>query len=349
MNIYPNNILVTGGMGFIGSHFIAVLLNNNKIKSVINLDKLTYAANKENLNRFDGYKKYKFIHGDICNEKTVNSIFKENDIDTVVNFAAESHVDNSISAPQNFIDTNIVGTSVLLECSKKYWDLNNSSRYYRFHQVSTDEVYGSIGKGETSLSESALYNPSSPYSASKASADHLVTAYYKTYGMPITISLCSNNYGSFQHYEKFIPVVINSCVNQTDIPIYGDGSNIRDWINVNDHCEAILSILIYGRLGEKYNIPGGFEISNIDLAKMICDIYDKSSFQNDTFSKLKKNVPDRLGHDWRYSISGEKLAKDCNWKPKIQFDAGLSETVQWYLSRISESDEYFKNGKVANS
>ena len=340
----PKNILVTGGMGFIGSHFVEMLLKRDEVKKLINLDKLTYAANKENTHRFDSYPKHKFLKGDICDDNFVKSIFNEYDIDTVVNFAAESHVDNSIDAPDNFIETNIVGTSILLECARRSWNLKDKKSYYRFHQVSTDEVYGSITAEHQPLREDALYNPSSPYSASKASADHLVTAYHKTYALPISISLCSNNYGSYQHSEKFIPVVINSCAQKIAIPIYGDGSNIRDWINVYDHCEAIWSILIDGEVGEKYNIPGGFEISNLNLAKLICDIFDKFTLNNNSFDTLSKQVPDRLGHDWRYSINGEKLANDCGWRPSIKFNSGLSETIQWYLSNSIVRDEICENG-----
>lgn len=339
MSSSPKNILVTGGMGFIGSHFIEMLLSKAEVNQVTNIDKLTYAANEHNKYRFEENSRYQFIHGDICDEKLINSIFKKHDIDTVVNFAAESHVDNSIFEPENFIATNIVGTSVLLECARKYWDLSDKSRYYKFHQVSTDEVYGSIHAEDKPVAEDALYNPSSPYSASKASADHLVMAYYKTYGLPTSISLCSNNYGSYQHSEKFIPVVINSCVKQIDIPIYGDGSNVRDWINVSDHCEAIWLILGRGKLGEKYNVPGGYEISNLCLANMICDIYDNLNGTRDSFKKLKKYVTDRLGHDWRYAINGNKLSTDCGWAPKINFKSGLTETVQWYLSHYVVNEE----------
>ena len=327
----PKNILVTGGMGFIGSHFVEMLINEKNVSQIINLDKLTYAANKENINRFEEYAKYKFIQGDICDAQLVTSIFIKHDIDTVVNFAAESHVDNSIYDPESFIATNIVGTSVLLECARKSWKTDDKDVYYRFHQVSTDEVYGSINADDKSTTEEALYNPSSPYSASKASADHLVLAYHKTYGLPISISLCSNNYGAYQHHEKFIPVVISSCINNIDIPIYGNGSNIRDWINVKDHCDAIWAILLKGKAGEKYNIPGGYEISNLALAKSICDTYDQINASSESFKKLKKFVTDRLGHDWRYSIDGRKISIDCDWKPKISFQNGLEETVRWYL------------------
>ena len=338
----PKNVLVTGGMGFIGSHFIDLLVTQNNIEKVINLDKMTYAASRENVERFNGFSKHEFVKGDICDVELVSTIFKKYYIDTVVNFAAESHVDNSIESPDNFIATNIVGTSVLLEVAKKYW-VKMAANKYRFHQISTDEVFGSINKNQEPVKEDANYNPSSPYSSSKASSDHLVMAYYKTYGLPITITLCSNNYGCYQHDEKFIPVVINSCVNRAPIPIYGDGSNIRDWIHVQDHCQAIWSVLERGNVGEKYNIPGGFEISNLGLAKLICGIMDEYIPLEISHESLLTYVTDRLGHDWRYSINGKKIQQECGWEPCVNFTTGLKETVKWYLMRNSSDTKACAN------
>ena len=345
MSYYPKNILVTGGMGFIGSHFVELLCTEDENLSIINLDKLTYAALNENTARLRKFRNHTFIKGDICDEGLIKTIFEKYPIDTVVNFAAESHVDNSISSPENFISTNIVGTFTLLESAKKYWSDKKIHNYeYRFHHVSTDEVYGSIRKNQEPVAEGAVYDPSSPYSSSKASSDHLVRAYYKTYGIPITISHCSNNYGPYQHKEKFIPVVINSCIKQSPIPVYGNGGNIRDWIYVKDHCEAIWSVINYGKIGDSYNIPGGFEISNLDLANLICRIMDVLKPINSPHESLITFVEDRLGHDWRYSISGQKLNKDTNWRPKTKFKDGITDTVKWYLMH-----EFNKVGSCASA
>ena len=341
MTYKPNNVLVTGGMGFIGSHFVEYLIAKENISLIVNVDKLTYAASKDNVARLNTSTKHKFIRADICDADTISSVFKEYSIDTVVNFAAESHVDNSISSPHNFIATNIVGTFTLLEEAKKYWmKVGANESELRFHQVSTDEVYGSIDNNQESPNELAVYDPSSPYSASKASSDYLVLAYYKTYGVPVTLSHCSNNYGAYQHGEKFIPVVINSCVNKTPIPIYGDGSNIRDWIHVRDHCEALWCILKQGSVGSKYNVPGGFEISNLELAKLICGIMDQLRPADFSYESLLTFVDDRLGHDWRYSINGDKLYKECGWRSNIKFAVGIEETVKWYLMREHDKAKF---------
>lgn len=330
----PKNILVTGGMGFIGSHFIEQISSNKQTKVIINLDKLTYASSKENIERLSTLPNHKFIQGDICDRNVVELIIKDYSIDTVVNFAAESHVDNSIVSPEEFIRTNIIGTHVLLDIVRRNWcnDRDKNSKY-RFHHVSTDEVYGSITLDQPPVNETAIYDPSSPYSASKASSDHLVSAYYKTYGLPISMSHCSNNYGTYQHFEKFIPVVINCCLEKKPIPIYGDGSNIRDWVHVVDHCTAISTIIRKGRIGEKYNVPGNYEISNIDLAKNICNILDKIVPEETSYTSLLHYVDDRPGHDWRYSIDGKKIKTECGWSPQIKFQEGIKNTVKWYLSK----------------
>ncbi len=302
MTYKPNNMLVTGGMGFIGSHFIKHTSLNELATKIINLDKLTYASSQQNVSRLNSIPGYTFVKGDICDSELVSSIFEKYSIDTVVHFAAESHVDNSIVSPDEFINSNIVGTYVLLDVARKKWCRNGLvDNNVRFHHVSTDEVYGSIGVDQQPVKETAVYNPSSPYSSSKASSDHLVFAYHKTYGLPITMSHCSNNYGSYQHLEKFIPVIVKACVDNAPIPVYGDGSNVRDWINVTDHCEAIAAIIESGKVGEKYNVPGNLEISNIELAKLICKILDDIRPTKKPYASLLTFVNDRLGYDWRYS------------------------------------------------
>ena len=338
----PKNLLVTGGMGFIGSHFIELACKNENVESVVNIDKLTYAASQGNISRLSAFRKHEFIQADICDANTIAAVLREYSIDTIVNFAAESHVDNSINSPQDFINTNILGTFCLLEEARKYWAGLNQFDSSRFHHVSTDEVYGSINKEQTAPTENAAYNPSSPYSSSKAGSDHIVQAYHKTYAMPTTMSHCSNNYGTYQHDEKFIPVVINACMSQQDIPIYGDGSNIRDWIHVQDHCLAIWSVLEKGRLGQKYNIPGEFEISNIDLAKMICSILNDLLTTDFDFLSLIRHVEDRLGHDWRYAIDGEKIHTECEWRPTMQFYDGLKDTITWYIAEYAGSSNISK-------
>lgn len=327
-------MLVTGGMGFIGSHFIEHVSSNKLASKIINIDKLTYASSQENISRLGSISNYKFIKGDICDSGLMSSIFEKYSVDTVVHFAAESHVDNSIVSPDEFINTNIVGTYALLDVARNKWSRNGRvGENVRFHHVSTDEVYGSIGLDQKPVNETAVYNPSSPYSSSKASSDHLVFAYYKTYGLPVTMSHCSNNYGSYQHLEKFIPVIVKACVENAPIPVYGDGSNVRDWINVADHCEAIATIIESGKVGEKYNVPGNFEISNIELANLICEILDCIRPAKKPYASLLTFVNDRLGHDWRYSIDGSKIKKECDWYPQTDFHVGIKETVQWYLSQ----------------
>ena len=313
-------ILVTGGMGFIGSNFIRHILNLNKDYKVINLDKLTYAGNPENLNEIDKKfpQNYTFYKVDICDFETVNDIVAKERVNFIVNFAAESHVDRSIDNPSIFSNTNIIGTQTLLNVARK-------NKIMKFLQISTDEVYGSLGFNDPAFSESTRLSPNSPYSASKASADLLVNSYYKTFDLPVNITRCSNNYGPYQFPEKLIPLMINNALNDKELPIYGKGLNVRDWIHVEDHCSAILKVLLEGTIGEIYNIGGDSEFSNIDLVKQLLKILEKPEY-------LIKFVKDRPGHDLRYAINHIKITEELNWRPKIKFEDGLLMTVQWYLN-----------------
>ena len=311
-------ILITGGAGFIGANFVHYILNKYDDYKVFNLDKLTYAANLDNLSSIENNNNYIFIKGDICNKEFIENLFKKENFDIVVNFAAESHVDRSISDPSIFINTNVVGTQILLDACKKY----NVSR---FHQVSTDEVYGDLPLDRSDLlfNENNNINPSSPYSASKASADLIVKAYYKTFNLPVTISRCSNNYGKFQHEEKLIQLMIKRALNNAKLPVYGNGLNVRDWLHVYDHCSAIDLIIHEGKVGEIYNVGGNNEKSNIEIVKEILATLGKSE-------ELIYYVKDRKGHDLRYAINSLKLQNELNWKPKYSLDEGLKETINWY-------------------
>lgn len=311
-------ILITGGAGFIGANFVHYILNKYDDYKVFNLDKLTYAANLDNLSSIENNNNYIFIKGDICNKEFIENLFKKENFDIVVNFAAESHVDRSISDPSIFINTNVVGTQILLDACKKY----NVSR---FHQVSTNEVYGDLPLDRSDLlfNENNNINPSSPYSASKASADLIVKAYYKTFNLPVTISRCSNNYGKFQHEEKLIPLMIKRALNNDKLPVYGNGLNVRDWLHVYDHCSAIDLIIHEGKVGEIYNVGGNNEKSNIEIVKEILATLGKSE-------ELIYYVKDRKGHDLRYAINSLKLQNELNWKPKYSLDEGLKETINWY-------------------
>ena len=325
---------ITGGCGFIGANFIRFLLNNGINNKVINLDKLTYAGNPNNLLNFENGERYAFIQGDICDQQIVNEIFDNYHPDIVVNFAAESHVDRSIDGPADFIQTNIVGTSVLLQEALQYYKklAGEKSSGFRFHHISTDEVFGSLGE-EGFFTEKTPYNPSSPYSASKASSDHLVRAWHRTFGLPVIISNCSNNYGPFQFPEKLIPLMILNCLEEKPLPIYGKGKNVRDWLYVEDHCDAIHTIIEKGVIGETYNVGGNNEIQNIDIVKTICGILDKVSPSKNgrSYSALMKFVTDRPGHDFRYAIDSSKLKNELNWSPKETFDSGIRKTIDWYL------------------
>ena len=326
---------ITGGCGFIGANFIRFLLNNGINNKVINLDKLTYAGNPNNLMSFENDERYAFIQGDICDQQTVNEIFDNYHPDIVINFAAESHVDRSIDGPADFIQTNIVGTSVLLQEALQYYKklAGEKSSGFRFHHISTDEVFGSLGE-EGFFTEKTPYNPSSPYSASKASSDHLVRAWHRTFGLPVIISNCSNNYGPLQFLEKLIPLMILNCLEEKPLPIYGKGKNVRDWLYVEDHCDAIDTIIENGTVGETYNVGGNNEIQNIEIVKTICGILDEISPSKNgkSYMELITFVPDRPGHDFRYAIDSSKLKNELNWSPKETFDSGIKKTIDWYLT-----------------
>jgi dTDP-glucose 4,6-dehydratase len=343
LNLRSANILVTGGAGFIGSNFVRHVFEKIDFKgTLVNYDKLTYAGNLANLadieNRFNG-KCYFFERGDIRDFENVKKIFEKYNINVVVHFAAESHVDRSIFGPKDFIETNVNGTFCMLETARQAWPNRNN---VRFHHISTDEVYGSLGE-TGSFYETTPYDPRSPYSASKAGSDHLVRAYYHTYGLPITISNCSNNYGPYHFPEKLIPLIILNAVEGKALPIYGDGKNVRDWLYVVDHCEAIWKILERGRIGETYNIGGECEKQNIEVVNTICDMLDKlypikdnRLIQNlkltiKSYSELITFVSDRMGHDRRYAINCDKIKKELGWKQQYSFEDGLKSTIQWYL------------------
>ncbi|MBA6313754.1 dTDP-glucose 4,6-dehydratase [Cellulophaga baltica] len=335
------NILITGGAGFIGSNFIPYYLEKNPNDTVINLDLLTYAGNLENLSEVKNETRYKFIQGSICDVNLVESIFEEFDIRSVINFAAESHVDNSISSPYNFIKTNIEGTFVLLEAAKKYW-LNSSNnrdieyKNSRFHHISTDEVYGSL-ENDGYFTEDTPYAPNSPYSASKASSDFLVRSYYHTYGLPVITTNCSNNYGPKQHDEKLIPTIIRKAIKNEAIPIYGKGDNIRDWLYVLDHCSGIELTFREGNLGETYVIGGNNEFSNIDIVKKICSLLDEiEPKEMGSYKDQISFVTDRLGHDFRYAIDAKKIKRDLGWTPELNIDEGLKTTIRWYLNKYNK-------------
>jgi len=324
--------LVTGGAGFIGSNFIKYMLNKYKEIKIINLDKLTYAGNLENLEEVNKDTRYLFIQGDICNKKLVNELFKENNIDYVVNFAAESHVDRSIEDPEIFVKTNVLGAVNVLNCAKEAWETKEGfKRGAKFLQVSTDEVYGSLG--ETGyFYENTPLDPRSPYSSSKAGADMLVKAYYDTYKMPINITRCSNNYGPYQYTEKLIPLFISNCIKHKELPIYGDGLNVRDWLYVEDHCRAIDMVIQSGRVGEVYNIGGHNEKTNIEIAKIIIK-YLKENYDNGLAEDLIKYVEDRKGHDRRYAIDAAKIEKELSWSPETSFEEGIIKTIKWYIKQ----------------
>jgi dTDP-glucose 4,6-dehydratase len=326
-------VLVTGGAGFIGSNFVHMMLDKYLDYKIINVDALTYAGNLENLKDIVDNPNYVFIRADIRDRVKMDEIFASYGIDTVVNFAAESHVDRSIVEPEIFLTTNIIGTQVLLDAAKKYWKVNPNDKYckeyktgVKFLQVSTDEVYGALG--ETGMFvETMPLMPNSPYSASKASADLIVRAYHETFGMPVNITRCSNNYGPYQFPEKLIPLMINNCLNEKELPVYGDGMQIRDWLHVADHCSAIDTVLHNGVNGEVYNIGGNNEKANIEIVKLIIETLGKSE-------KLIKYVKDRPGHDRRYAINNTKITTQVGWEPAYTFEQGIKETIEWYLNNI---------------
>jgi dTDP-glucose 4,6-dehydratase len=327
-------VLVTGGCGFIGSNFVNHILQHHADYRIINLDKLTYAGNPANLKDIEKNPRYRFAKGDICDAALVSRIFAEEQIDTVVHFAAESHVDRSITGPADFVQTNIMGTFNLLEAAREAWLKDGVlNQGCRFLHVSTDEVYGSLGE-TGAFQETTPYDPRSPYSASKASSDHLVSAYFHTYGLPTLITNCSNNYGPYQFPEKLIPLIINNALQGKSLPVYGDGKNIRDWLYVIDHCEAILIDLQNGKIGETYNVGGNSEKQNIEVVHIICDILDeKVGRMPDGKGRrsLITYVKDRAGHDRRYAIDATKIRTELGWSPKVTFDEGMKKTVSWYL------------------
>jgi dTDP-glucose 4,6-dehydratase len=338
------NILVTGGSGFIGSNFIRYLLNRADFNGVVaNADKLTYAGNPMNLIDIEsafGGKRYLFEKADICDFAKMSSIIAEHNIDTIVHFAAESHVDRSIFGPKTFVETNINGTFSLLEVLRKAWAKRDD---VLFHHVSTDEVYGSLDDGGYFF-ETTPYDPRSPYSASKAASDHLVNAYYHTYGLPVTISNCSNNYGPYQFPEKFLPLMIINMLEGKELPLYGDGKNVRDWLHLEDHCEAIWLILKNGKTGETYNVGGENEWPNIELVNVLCEKVAKLASKNsDSLKKLIKFVPDRPGHDRRYAINCDKIKAELGWQRRYDFNTGLDSTIKWYLNN-SEWISHVRNG-----
>ena len=330
-------ILVTGGSGFIGSHVVRLLVNKYPDYLIVNLDKLTYAGNPENLLDVENKSNYKFVKMDITDEAGVFNLFEEYQFDGVIHLAAESHVDRSISNPNEFIHTNIVGTLNLLNASRNIW--NNEFENKIFYHISTDEVYGSLGD-EGFFLETTPYDPRSPYSASKASSDHIVRAYYRTFGLPIKISNCSNNYGSHQFPEKLIPLIINNIKNEKPLPVYGKGENIRDWLWVEDHAKAIDDVFHKGEIGETYNIGGHNEWKNIDLIHLLCDIMDQKLGNSIGKSReLITFVKDRAGHDMRYAIDATKIKNKLGWIPSVTFEQGLKITVEWYL----ENQKWMKN------
>ena len=328
-------ILVTGGAGFIGGNFVLDWLKEPKAEGIVNLDKLTYAGNLATLDSLKSDARHIFIHGDIGDHALVTRLLKEHQPRAIVNFAAESHVDRSIHGPAEFVQTNIVGTFNLLECARVYWnDLDEVKKAaFRFHHVSTDEVYGSLSASDPAFTETNPYEPNSPYSASKAASDHLVRAWFHTYGFPVLTSNCSNNYGPYHFPEKLIPLVILNALNGKPLPIYGDGQQVRDWLFVSDHCSAIREVLAKGKLGETYNIGGWNEKANIDVVKTICQILDGLQPRADgkSYAEQITFVKDRPGHDRRYAIDASKIARELGWKPKETFDSGIQKTVQWYL------------------
>ena len=339
------NILVTGGCGFIGSNFIRhlILENPGHPRKIVNLDKLTYAGNPANLSEVAGDSRYVFVQGDIGNETLVAGLLFEHEIDAVVNFAAESHVDRSIDSPEPFVQTNVVGTLRLLNAAKRHWmSLSLADREdFRFLHVSTDEVYGSLGPADPAFTEKTPFSPNSPYAASKAASDHLVRAYHHTFGLPTLTTNCSNNYGPYHFPEKLIPLVILNALENKPLPVYGDGKQVRDWLYVEDHCRAISLVLKRGRPGETYNVGGLNEQTNLHVVKLICSLLDARAPRSDgkPHADLIKYVTDRPGHDRRYAIDCAKIRGEFGWKPAESFESGLGKTVDWYLANRAWCDD----------
>ena len=334
----PQRALITGGAGFIGSNFVRYMLAKYPQLHIVNLDALTYAGHKSNLDDLPGAERHTFVHGNICDAQLVMQLLREHDIDIVVHLAAESHVDNSITGPAAFVETNLVGTFTLLEAARHFWLTENKfdATQCRFQHVSTDEVFGSLSDEAPAFRETSAYVPNSPYSATKAGSDHLARAYHHTYKLPVTISNCSNNYGPYQHDEKFIPTVIRSCMGMKPIPLYGTGKNVRDWLHVEDHCSGLDAVIHDGVPGETYNIGCANEWRNIDILKTICAVFDSLFPQRGPHERLLSYVPDRPGHDWRYAIDNSKMKNELGWYPRHSFQDGIRKTVEWYVQRRPE-------------
>jgi len=341
-------LLVTGGAGFIGANFVHYWLGQHPGDRLVVLDALTYAGHRGHLPAADERAEFRFVHGNICDTALVEQLLREEQIDTIVHFAAESHVDRSIEGPDAFVQTNIIGTHSMLKAARRVWLTDRTVPVHRFHHVSTDEVYGSLGPDDAPFCESTPYAPNSPYSASKAASDHLVRAYHHTYGLSVSISNCSNNYGPYQFPEKLIPLMIAQLLAGKSLPVYGDGRNIRDWLHVEDHCRGIEAVLLRGRPGEVYNIGGRSEVENIHLVRRLCAIVDEhigsmselrqgfpdcAVAQGENSERLVRYVKDRPGHDRRYAIDCAKIERECGFAPSISLDAGLKATVAWYLAR----------------
>ncbi len=332
------SVIITGGAGFIGSNFVRLWLSKNLNEKIINLDKMTYAGSEENLKNLPNPDQYLFVKGDICDEALVKKLLEEHKPRAILNFAAESHVDRSINGPAEFIQTNINGTFNLLERSREYYGTlsDELKKSFRFLHVSTDEVYGSLELNDPAFSETHPYQPNSPYSASKASSDHLVRAYFHTFGLPTLTTNCSNNYGPYQNTEKLIPLVIHNALKEIALPIYGDGKNIRDWLFVNDHCEAIMKVLASGRVGETYNVGGNTEKTNLEVVTTICESLDsvKPRSSGKSYKDLITFVKDRPGHDRRYAINAEKIKSELGFLPAETFNTGIKKTIEFYIDTL---------------
>lgn len=344
------NILITGGAGFIGSNFVRFLLANEPAVRLTNLDALTYAGSPENLKELPDETRHTFVQGDICNSDLVEDLLRSRQIDAIVHFAAESHVDRSIIGPAAFIQTNVVGTATLLQAARQVWlvEKNQPVEAVRFHHISTDEVFGSLAPGDAPFHEATPYAPNSPYSASKAASDHLVRAYHHTYGLPVTITNCSNNYGPYQFPEKLIPLMITNAQNGRALPIYGDGQQVRDWLYVEDHCEAISLVLKKGKLGETYNVGGNNQPTNLEIVHTLCALLDEllPGSPYAPHKQLITYVADRPGHDRRYAMDIDKIRTSLGWQPRHSLQNGLQKTVEWYLSHsqwieaVQEKQDY---------
>lgn len=353
-------VLITGGCGFIGSNFVHFLLGKadertSSIERVVNLDVLTYAGNPENLSDWKNDERYRFVQGDIADADKFEALLREEQIDTIINFAAESHVDRSIDSPEPFFQTNVIGTLRLFDAARRYWNnLEGSAKEaFRLLHVSTDEVYGSLGNDDPAFTERTPYAPNSPYSASKAASDFIARAGFHTYGMPVLVTNCSNNYGPLQFPEKLIPLMILNALDGKDLPIYGDGMNVRDWLYVEDHCRGIYEVALRGKLGETYNIGGLNEQPNIHIVEQICALLDELSPREDgkSYIEQKTYVKDRPGHDRRYAIDCTKIDNELGWKPRESFETGLKKTVQWYLDNRQWCDniQNYKRERLGNA